>query len=490
MALKRVYKTVCVGLSLDAATRRRVWLLRSQQRQAFNVGVELGLGAADAGETVPSAYDGFKVLQQRRNAGLLPSPPIVLQRPGVRAGLVAVSKWHETVLQHERNVEYWEGRAEDAPNRPRDDALEYSQRKLSVAVQRRHRHSDKGRRRLFRSRKQFEREPSNGAALVFDERVRVSSGVVVLPGGVSLPLTDPEWAPEEGWELRGSVQIVDTTPRVTRITEPVHRKYEAHFQLRREQILGPLPETEDEIVGVDAGVVIPMVTSDGGAFCFVDEDEITAEIEALQQSRACCTYRSRMWRKRTFHIRRLEAQRANRRTDASRHIAKAIAAIEGVKAVGAEDCKAKNLISSGKGTATHPGRNVAAKRGLNRVLSNARFGGVRKDTERACAMRGKHYVPVSGAYTSQTCHNCGCIGTRETQASFRCDTCGWEGNADLNAANTVKHRTWSHIEAIRRLGQPSLDDRPGGKPGQRVRVPVTIPNKYRHPAQLRGATRI
>ena len=304
------------------------------------------------------------------------------------------------------------------------------------------------------------------------------SGAVVLPGGASLTLADPGWRPPEGWESTGAAQIVDTTPRATRTTRPEHRRHEAHFQLRREQALAPLPESKDEIVGVDAGVAVPVMASDGREFHLPDEDGVAAEAKELQQARSRCTRGSQMWRRRTRRLRRLEAKRANRRTGASRRIAKAAAAADGITAVGVEAANAKNLISSAKGTAARPGRNVAQKRGLNRALSRSRYGGIRKDIERACAMAGNHYIPVPCAGTSQTCHDCGATGTRETQADFQCRECGWEGNADLNAANTVRNRAWSQTEVARRPVQSPSDGRPGGKPGQRASAAKTVPNKY------------
>ena len=216
-----------------------MWLLRSRQNQAFNLGVELGLEAVGRGEAVPSAFDGYKVLTQRRRDGSMPLHSTTLQRPGLRAGLDAVSRWQAAAAKHESSVEYWQGRVEGAPDSEHEDALEHARRKLSAAEQRRRKHLDRGSGRLFRSRKQFEREPSSGAALVFHERALLRSGAVVLPGGVSLGLADPSWQPEDGWELTGAVQIVDTTPRATRTTRPEHRRHEAHFQLRREQALAP-----------------------------------------------------------------------------------------------------------------------------------------------------------------------------------------------------------------------------------------------------------
>ncbi len=314
----------------------------------------------------------------------MPNHPVVaLQRPGVRAGLDAVTKWQKAVWKHGKDVEYWQARAAAAAASGDGDGG-YAQRRLAAVTQRRDRHHDQGTHRLFRSRKRFEREPSNGAALVFHEHVRVKDGVMVLPGGTRLKLADQGWRPPDGWELRGAAQIVDVTPRVTRRTRPEHRKYEARLQLRQPQVLRPLPEHRDQVVGVDPGAVIPVMVSDGRAFDLPEEAPISAQIKGLKRRRARCTHKSRQWNKLTRRIRVLETRRANRRTDASRHIAKHVAATDGIRAVASEAKNARQLTRSAKGTKQHPGVNVAQKRGLNRKLSKARFGGIRSDIERAC----------------------------------------------------------------------------------------------------------
>ena len=45
-------------------------------------------------------------------------------------------------------------------------------------------------------------------------------------------------------------------------------------------------------------------------------------------------------------------------------------------------------------------------------------------------------------YTSKQCHICGCIDddNRKTQEAFKCVECGYEANADLNAAVNIKNR--------------------------------------------------
>jgi transposase len=46
---------------------------------------------------------------------------------------------------------------------------------------------------------------------------------------------------------------------------------------------------------------------------------------------------------------------------------------------------------------------------------------------------------VNAAYTSQRCSTCGTVDAkaRESQAVFACRSCGYAGNADVNAARNI-----------------------------------------------------
>ena len=58
---------------------------------------------------------------------------------------------------------------------------------------------------------------------------------------------------------------------------------------------------------------------------------------------------------------------------------------------------------------------------------------------------GGNLVIVPAAYTSQTCHKCGHVAkeNRESQAAFHCVKCGYEANADVNAAKNILDRALS-----------------------------------------------
>ena len=59
--------------------------------------------------------------------------------------------------------------------------------------------------------------------------------------------------------------------------------------------------------------------------------------------------------------------------------------------------------------------------------------------EQKAAESGISVVKVNPQYTSQRCHKCGHISpdNRKSQADFVCVSCGYEGNADYNAAKNL-----------------------------------------------------
>ena len=124
-----MYTTVHVPLLLGADTRDKVWVLRARQRQAYNLGVELGLGS----DRVPSAWSGDKTLTEQRRSGDMPTHNQRLQRAGLRRGLAAVDQFRKKRFGLEQSVVYWTDKAANAaelpPFSPRHTATwEYRQR--------------------------------------------------------------------------------------------------------------------------------------------------------------------------------------------------------------------------------------------------------------------------------------------------------------------------------------------------------------------------
>ena len=83
-----------------------------------------------------------------------------------------------------------------------------------------------------------------------------------------------------------------------------------------------------------------------------------------------------------------------------------------------------------------------AKAGLNRSILSNNWSRLMKRLKDKMDANGGNLVIVPAAYTSQTCHQCGHVAkeNRDSQAVFHCIECGYEANADVNAAMNILGR--------------------------------------------------
>ena len=120
-----------------------------------------------------------------------------------------------------------------------------------------------------------------------------------------------------------------------------------------------------------------------------------------------------------------------------------------------EDLKIKNMTKSAKGTKDKPGKNVAQKSGLNRVILEQGWGLFRQRlTDKAInAMTPVEIIAIHPAYTSLRCSECGYTDkkNRESQALFHCLSCDYTDNADVNAAKNI---IAAGLAVTERGGQP------------------------------------
>ncbi len=421
-----MHRVLRVPLTTDGRAFEALWTLRRQQSQTYNLGVELGL----ATESAPSPYDGFKELTRRRADGRLPRHSVALQRGGLRLGLEAVKRHRDSRRRLEWIVNHWSGECEQG--NPKAAA------RLDRARQRLERHVARGTQRLFRTRKSAER--TRGPALVYHERVRLDRRALVLPGGLRFEAVQAVEIPE-GWTFSGAVQLVDVTQRITRRTGPRHRRYVAMLSLKAPDPQPEPPACREDIVGIDAGVSVPVMTSEGVEHHLPDESDLDAKQRSAGSARSRRRHGSRRGKRAARKLRAIGRRLSGRRRNASRQVAARVAATPHTT-VAAEDLQVENMTRSARGTAQHPGKGVAQKRGLNRSLRRVAFRRLLDDVERACRRNGTGFIQVPAAGTSRACHRCGAEGRRETQALFVCPGCGWSGNADLNAALNVRERAW------------------------------------------------
>lgn len=209
-------------------------------------------------------------------------------------------------------------------------------------------------------------------------------------------------------------------------------------------------------IGIDVGVKQFASLSNGEQFApamdFNAEQQRLAKLQR-QLSRKEGPIRgkkkaSKNWLKMQRRVQKQYQKIANKRRDYTEVVSKSIA--ERFETVAIEDLKIKNMISSAKGDAENPGKNVAQKTGLNRSILNGGFYQFRTRLEAKVNARGGKVIPVNPAYTSQTCASCGHIAkeNRVTQERFCCVKCKHENNADINAAQNILVRALSSNKEI------------------------------------------
>ena len=227
-------------------------------------------------------------------------------------------------------------------------------------------------------------------------------------------------------------------------------RWYATFECSREP--QPLPKT-GKIIGVDRGVYVLAATSEGelirnGRFQ-QRRARITTrlqrELEALtkRDERKRCVNRDDP--KRIAAVRRLARARereANCRLDALHK--KALKLIRSADVIGLEKLDLRAMTRSARGTVEAPGRNVAAKRGLNRVMLDAGFGILARliGEKAACAVR--EVIGVEPRYSSQTCGRCRHVSAKSRRRRrFACVSCGFTTHVDVNAALEIRRRAQS-----------------------------------------------
>lgn len=190
----------------------------------------------------------------------------------------------------------------------------------------------------------------------------------------------------------------------------------------------PAPET-GEIVGLDRGVTISVMTSDGDALHAPGLRPKKAERLLRLQRRLARAQRGSNRRHRLKHaIARLLAKETDRRKDWIEQETTKLARRYDVLKVEALGVQQMTRRARGKG--------CHAKAGLNRSILAQGWGQFVARLEQKAPGRVRYVDP---RYTSQRCSECGHVApeSRESQAVFRCVECGFSCNADLNAARNI-----------------------------------------------------
>ena len=106
-----------------------------------------------------------------------------------------------------------------------------------------------------------------------------------------------------------------------------------------------------------------------------------------------------------------------------------------------EDLRIGNMTRSAAGTVGKPGRNVAAKSGLNKSMLDAGWGVFFQILTHKAESAGRTVIAVDPRNTSRACSQCGyCEAGNRDKEVFRCLLCGYLAHADTNAATNIAVR--------------------------------------------------
>lgn len=254
--------------------------------------------------------------------------------------------------------------------------------------------------------------------------------------------------PKIGW-----VKFRDTRPLQGDIVEATVTRTALGWQISIGCKLADDGPTITGAVGIDRGVAVPLMLSDGTSYALPPSvDIIGRRIRKAQRIASRRKRGSVRHAKANRRVCKLKARQARIRKHWAHTATTDICRRYGTVVV--ERLRTKNMTASAAGTIEAPGRNVAQKRGLNRAILNVGWHQV----ETMLAYKAGNLIKVNPAYSSQACGSCGATDSRsrKNQASFVCTACGHRDNADRNAAVVILSRgntpgvepcQWAGVEA-------------------------------------------
>jgi transposase len=238
--------------------------------------------------------------------------------------------------------------------------------------------------------------------------------------------------PKVGWvRFRWSRRVPDGV-KSFRVTRDRAGRWHVAFAY----VLDPIPAPGNgKVVGVDRGVAVSVALSTGDKFLAprLSEGE-QRRLRHLERKLAKARKGSRRRGKVKAALAKLKAREADQRKDWAEKLSTDLA--RGYDVIRIENLNIKGMTRSARGAADEPGRNVAAKTGLNRAISRSGWGVLGRRLEQKAPGRVEKVNP---AFTSQRCSACGHVDrkSRESQAVFRCTACRYTCNADVNAAKNI-----------------------------------------------------
>jgi len=241
--------------------------------------------------------------------------------------------------------------------------------------------------------------------------------------------------PKLGWicfyksqAIKGSIKNVTVS----------RRSGQWYISIQVEQEIPTPIHPEQSMIGVDMGIAKFAAYSDGR---FKESIHVyrTWEQRLARAQRHLARKKkfSENWKKQQRAIQKLHGKIANVRRDflhkTSTQLSKSHAMIV------VEDLKISKMSRSAKGSLEQPGRQVKAKSGLNKSILDQGWGEFCRQLEYKLCWLGGMLLKVKPQYTSQMCSVCGFVDAcnRITRDNFVCQSCGFQADADSNAARNI-----------------------------------------------------
>ena len=253
-------------------------------------------------------------------------------------------------------------------------------------------------------------------------------------------------------------------PRQISITQEPDGKWFVGFSFESGNILPKyeIPQTKEEVLGVDRGVVNPATDSSGRFYDFTPAEKVKLERREKKRTQL----QIRLARQKKGSKRRAKTKKAiaathakdkRLRLSAAHRIAQHVVnqALEtGCKAIGLEDLRMSNITRRAKAKQDVDGEYLpngqAAKTGLNKSMLGRGLGQLKTFVEYRCRRAGLTFVEVDPAYTSTECTECHHKDkrNRQSQSDFQCGRCGHKEHADVIGGANVRNRAFKKITEI------------------------------------------
>jgi putative transposase len=208
------------------------------------------------------------------------------------------------------------------------------------------------------------------------------------------------------------------------------------------------PADTGGVLGVDLGIVELATDSEGNSYSGEAVKRVRRRVKRI---------RSLLQKKGTKsakrHLRKIGRKQSRFVRDTNHCIAKRLVghAVSRQKALALEDLKGIRQRASG------------LNREMRWLLGNWAFADLAAKIQYKAAEAGVPVIFVDPRNTSRTCSRCGHCekANRKSQSQFLCLKCGFEANADYNAACNVEARAALSGSLMSRLGLPSNEGRSG-----------------------------